>query len=81
MPDNIPQEVIKTSDKTLKFWICLLGLAFVLGGNQFLLNASVQDFEEGIAELKDIAWGNTLDITRLTRGQEEFLRRLEEQNE
>jgi len=79
MPDNIPQEVIKTSDKTLRFWICLLGLAFLLGGNQYLLNDSVQGLESSINELKDIAWGNTLDITRLTRGQEEFLRRLDEQ--
>jgi len=81
MSDNIPQEVIKTSDKTLRFYICLLALAFLLGGNQYLLNDSVQDLESSINELKDIAWGNTLDITRLTRGQEEFLRLLNKESE
>jgi len=77
MPKNIPQEVIKTPDKTLKFWICLLGLAFVLGGDQFLLHDNMRDtsdrmdrYEAGMIELK-------VEIARLTRGQEEFLRRLE----
>lgn len=81
MSDSIPQEVIKTSDKTARFYIFLLALAFVLGGKQYLLDDSIQDLENSITELKEIAWSNALDITRLTRGQEEFLRRLDEQTD